>query len=63
MNPVEGAAIITGNPIFPLTNPALVSVPLGFIGGWIGTLLSKESDEKKFAEVKVKANTGGFRQL
>jgi cation/acetate symporter len=63
MNPVEGAAIITGNPIFPLTNPALVSVPLGFIGGWIGTLLTKESDVKKFAEVTVKANTGGFRQL
>lgn len=63
MNPVEGVAIFTGNPIFPLTNPALVSVPLGFIGGWLGTLLSKESDEKKFAEVKVKANTGGFRQL
>jgi cation/acetate symporter len=63
MNPVEGAAIITGNPIFPLTNPALVSVPLGFIGGWLGTLLTKESDVKKFAEVTVKANTGGFRQL
>ncbi|MGI2328619.1 solute symporter family protein [Planococcus sp. YIM B11945] len=63
MNPEAGLAIITGNPIFPLTNPAIVSIPLGFIGGAIGTLLSKESDVKKYAEVKVRANTGGFRQL
>lgn len=63
MNPVAGATMITGNPIFPLTNPALVSVPLGFLGGVVGTLLSKEYDAKKYAEVKVRANTGGFRQL
>lgn len=63
MNPEAGAAIITGTPIFPLTNPAIVSIPLGFIGGVVGTLLSKESDIKKYAEVKVRANTGGFRQL
>ncbi|MBY0123028.1 cation acetate symporter [Bacillus sp. S/N-304-OC-R1] len=58
MSPVEGATLITGNPIFPLTNPALVSVPVGFIGGIIGTLLSSKHDAKRFAEVKVKANTG-----
>lgn len=63
MNPEAGAAIITGTPIFPLTNPAIISIPLGFIGGVVGTLLSKESDIKKYAEVKVRANTGGFRQL
>ncbi|MBE1556698.1 cation acetate symporter [Sporosarcina limicola] len=63
MNPVAGAAILTGNPIFPLTNPALVSVPLGFLGGWIGSMVTKERDHKKFSEVKVRANTGGFRQL
>jgi hypothetical protein len=26
-------------------------------------MLTKEMDEEKFAEVKVRANTGGFRQL
>ncbi|MCH4827982.1 solute symporter family protein [Planococcus halocryophilus] len=63
MNPVAGAAIFVGDPIFPLTNPALFSVPLGFIGGWVGTMLSKELDVKKYSEVNVRANTGGFRQL
>ncbi|MBS4202182.1 sodium/solute symporter [Bacillus sp. FJAT-49732] len=55
---VEGAAFFTGDPIFPLTNPALLSVPIGFIGGAIGTLLSSSQDAKRYAEVKVKANTG-----
>ncbi|ALS79946.1 MULTISPECIES: sodium/solute symporter [Planococcus] len=63
MSPEAGAAIFVGDPIFPLTNPALFSVPLGFIGGWVGTMLSKERDLKKYSEVNVRANTGGFRQL
>jgi cation/acetate symporter len=57
-SPVEGAALFVGNPIFPLDNPALVSVPLGFLGGYFGTIFSKEYDFKKYAEVKVRANTG-----
>ncbi|AZU60908.1 solute symporter family protein [Neobacillus mesonae] len=57
-SPVPGAALFTGDPIFPWANPALVSVPLGFLGGYIGTLLSKESDPVRYAEVKVKANIG-----
>lgn len=63
MSPEAGAAILVGDPLFPLTNPALLSVPLGFIGGWIGTMVSKEQDLKKYSEVNVRANTGGFRQL
>ncbi|CAM5199246.1 Cation acetate symporter OS=Lysinibacillus sphaericus OX=1421 GN=LS41612_12465 PE=3 SV=1 [Lysinibacillus sphaericus] len=57
-NPVEGKAIFVGNPLIMLTNPAIISVPLGFLGGFIGTLLSKESDDAKYREVDVKANTG-----
>jgi cation/acetate symporter len=57
-SPVEGAALFVGEPIFPLSNPALVSVPLGFLGGYLGTILSKESDRERYAEVKVKAHTG-----
>lgn len=55
---MDGSAIFIGEPWFPLTNPALISVPLGFIGSVVGTLLSKENDLKKYAEVKVRANTG-----
>ena len=58
MSPVEGAALIKGDPIFPLTNPALLSVPIGFIGSVIGTLVSRKQDAKRFAEVVVRANTG-----
>jgi cation/acetate symporter len=47
------------NPLFPLKNPALISVPLGFLAAWLGTILSKEKpDEAKFTEFLVRANTG-----
>lgn len=57
-SPEAGAALFVGEPIFPLENPALVSVPLGFLGGYLGTVFSKEYDYKRYAEVKVKAHTG-----
>ncbi|MGD6962660.1 solute symporter family protein [Fictibacillus phosphorivorans] len=62
-SPVEGAAILTGEAIFPLANPGIVSIPLGFLGAIIGTLLTKPSDVDKFNEILVKANTGsGLRK-
>ncbi|MDD5201129.1 MAG: cation acetate symporter [Terrimicrobiaceae bacterium] len=45
--------------MFPLKNPGIVSVPLGFLAAVIGTLLTKEpAAEKLFAELEVRANTG-----
>ncbi|MGW1490644.1 solute symporter family protein [Streptomyces sp. NPDC002402] len=45
--------------VFPLQNPGLVSIPLGFLAGWIGTVTSKEPpDEAKHAETEVRALTG-----
>lgn len=62
-SPVEGAAILTGEAIFPLANPGIVSIPLGFLGAIVGTMLSKPSDVDKFNEILVKANTGsGLRK-
>lgn len=55
---VDGSMLFTGEPLFPLTNPALVSVPAGFIGGFIGTLVGQRADAKKYAEVDVKATIG-----
>ncbi len=47
------------NAIFPLKNPALLSIPIGFLAAIIGTLLSKEvPSEDKFVEFQVRANTG-----
>ncbi|MFE3601097.1 cation acetate symporter [Streptomyces sp. NPDC059096] len=44
---------------FPLENPGLISIPLGFLLGWLGTVLSKdEPDSGKYAELEVKSLTG-----
>ncbi len=44
---------------FPLNNPGLVSIPLSFFLGWLGSRLSKEKpDELKNAELEVRAFTG-----
>ncbi|WP_406399148.1 cation acetate symporter [Streptomyces sp. NBC_00879] len=45
--------------VFPLQNPGLVSIPLGFLAGWIGTVTSTElPDEAKHAETEVRGLTG-----
>ncbi|WP_405793948.1 cation acetate symporter [Streptomyces sp. NBC_01506] len=45
--------------VFPLQNPGLVSIPLGFLAGWLGTVLSRETaDEAKHAESEVRSLTG-----
>ncbi|MFC5668039.1 cation acetate symporter [Kitasatospora misakiensis] len=44
---------------FPLENPGIVSIPLGFLAGWIGTLTSPEpADPDRYAELEVRALTG-----
>ncbi|WP_175408461.1 cation acetate symporter [Streptomyces sp. TRM64462] len=45
--------------VFPLQNPGVVSIPLGFLAGWVGTVTSPEPpDEAKHAETEVRALTG-----
>jgi cation/acetate symporter len=58
---VTGAArhLIQAKAWFPLENPGILSVPLGFLAAIIGTLLSSEpSAEAKFNELLVRSNTG-----
>ncbi|GAA3767094.1 cation acetate symporter [Streptomyces phyllanthi] len=44
---------------FPLENPGLVSIPLGFLAGWLGTVTSAErADRAKHAETEVRSLTG-----
>ncbi|OQR58866.1 cation acetate symporter [Streptomyces maremycinicus] len=44
---------------FPLENPGLVSIPLGFVAGWLGTVTSAEvADEARHAETEVRSLTG-----
>ncbi len=45
--------------VFPLENPGIVSIPLAFLLGIVGTLLSKEKPHpEKFAEMEVRSLTG-----
>ncbi|MGZ4661987.1 MAG: sodium:solute symporter family transporter, partial [Arthrobacter sp.] len=45
--------------IFPLSNPGIVSIPLAFLLGWLGTVLDKrKEDVTKQAEMEVRSLTG-----
>jgi cation/acetate symporter len=51
--------LIQAAPLFPLTNPGIVSIPLGFLAAIVGSLLTRElSAEEQFTELAVRANTG-----
>ncbi|MCB1279386.1 sodium/solute symporter [Prosthecobacter sp.] len=45
---------------FPLSNPGIVSIPIGFLAAWLGTILTARDPEAeaKFIELKVRAHTG-----
>ncbi|OKA06833.1 solute symporter family protein [Amycolatopsis regifaucium] len=43
---------------FPLDNPGIVSIPVAFFLGWLGTVLSKEHNQEKYAEMEVRSLTG-----
>jgi cation/acetate symporter len=43
---------------FPLDNPGIVSIPLAFLLGWLGTVTSKEHNAAKYAEMEVRSLTG-----
>lgn len=57
-SPIVGKAIFVGDPIITLANPGIISIPLGFLGAIVGTLLSSQKDDAKFEEILVKSNTG-----
>jgi cation/acetate symporter len=51
--------VIQAAPVFPLENPAIVSVPLGFVAAVVGALMGPEPESaERFSEVVVRANTG-----
>ena len=66
-NPAPPATpIIPIDYIFPLKSPALLSVPLGFLGCYLGTILGGRGAEREreqglqvsYDEIRVRANTG-----
>jgi len=58
---ITGSArhLIQAKAWFPLENPGIVSIPLGFLAAILGTLLSHEPTSRhKFNELLVRSNTG-----
>lgn len=44
---------------FPLSNPGIISIPIGFLLGWLGTITSHEPDTAaRYTELEVRALTG-----
>ena len=65
---LEGAGSVSGAPaalfpqldfaVFPWKSVGLVSIPAGFLLGYLGARCSPERDDAKYAEMQVRALTG-----
>jgi cation/acetate symporter len=44
--------------LIALSNPGIFSIPIGFLCGYLGTILSKEYNASKYAEIEVRSLTG-----
>jgi cation/acetate symporter len=65
VDPATGASLsLIGNPhinfaFFPLDNPGIVSIPLSFFLGWLGSVTDLQpADPARFARMQVRALTG-----
>jgi cation/acetate symporter len=56
----KGLMLASVQPLTTLTNPGIVSIPIGFLAGWIGSLVgSRTSDaDDRFVELQTRALTG-----
>jgi cation/acetate symporter len=44
---------------FPLSNPGIISIPFGFLMGFLGTITSNEPESaERYPELEVRALTG-----
>jgi cation/acetate symporter len=56
---IIGPSVMGEHAIFPLENPGIVSIPLGFIGAILGALIFRDREsEAMFEQLRVRANTG-----
>jgi cation/acetate symporter len=61
-----GPAFLKGHAIFPIVNPTILSMPLGFAGAWAGTMITsrrgrramREAHEARFDAFVFRAHTG-----
>jgi cation/acetate symporter len=55
----KGLFLKDAAPLFKLENPGIVSIPIGFLAAWLGTVLSREpASEERYEELRVRALTG-----
>jgi cation/acetate symporter len=55
-----GPAFLGGEAMFPIVNPAVASMPIGFLGAFLGTFLGRRNpnSDEHFDEVLFQAQTG-----
>jgi len=55
-----GFMMKTSTPLFPLANPGIVSIPIGFLAAYLGTVVSQEriSESRIFQVLRLKTLTG-----
>jgi cation/acetate symporter len=50
---------VMDDPVLDMAYPAIISVPIGFLGCWLGTMLTKERGaERSYHELMVRSETG-----
>ena len=56
---LAGPSIMGANAIFPLNNPGIVTIPLGFLITVIASLLTADKvAEQKYVELSVRSHSG-----
>jgi cation/acetate symporter len=56
----KGFIMQSSTPLFPLENPGIVSIPIGFLAAYLGTIVSQEriSETRAFQFLRLKTLTG-----
>lgn len=56
----EGIVLKGTEPLISLSNPGLISIPAGFFGGWLATMLTarEPGSEGRFEEMRVRSLSG-----
>jgi cation/acetate symporter len=57
-SPEVGKAILVGEPLINLTNPGIISIPLGFLAAYLGTIFSSRKEEDNFDQILVQSQIG-----
>ncbi|MGW3484004.1 solute symporter family protein [Rhodococcus indonesiensis] len=56
----KGLMLHDVEPLFPLSNPGIITIPLGFLAGWLGSVLTRPSAQsaERFRELRLRELSG-----